>query len=83
MPASTPENPVEQQGSPFSEAMLPGEEPESATADDARHWMAVYRELLCGVGRVRRAGGEEADARLRPMAEHYARRLQYWRQRPR
>jgi hypothetical protein len=66
--------------------LLPGEDPSQASAEDAKHWVAVYQELLSVVDGLL-AGHEAGDSggvgepALRQQRAHYVRRLTWWRAR--
>jgi hypothetical protein len=80
---SAPDESADEPARPSGESRLPGEDSRSTEPEDARHWAAVYRELLRGVLQIRWAAGGEADDRLRRVGEIYARRLLYWSERRR
>ncbi len=83
MAACAPDESAGEPAGVSGEPTLPGENLLSTNPDDARHWVAVYGELLRGVLRIRQAAGGEADVRLRRVAEVQAQRLLYWSRRRR
>jgi DNA-binding response OmpR family regulator len=64
--------------------LIEGEYPESSSADDARHWIAVYRELVSLAERAesRKASNAAEDQRrvneLSEHLEHLRSRLAFW-----
>ncbi|MEO6795382.1 MAG: hypothetical protein ABI401_13400 [Candidatus Dormibacter sp.] len=64
--------------------LLPGEEPESLFADDARHWIAVYSELLSFNRQLAEGITVRQEDDLPLMQAHIERmngRLDYWQDR--
>jgi DNA-binding response OmpR family regulator len=79
-----------------SESFLEGEDPDTAYPQDARHWVAIYRELIAfksnvlarvqdQVRRLPAASRAEATAADVPLIEaqlmRYRRRLEFWYER--
>jgi hypothetical protein len=63
--------------------LLPGEDPRRITADEIAHWVNVYEELVAGLLLIIESAACErpGDAGvLEDRAEHYRRRLSFWRQ---
>ncbi len=64
-----------------SAARLPGEDPDQPSAEDARHWVAVYDDLATAVQRLPADGALEDRARLRAMLVGFERRRRWWARR--
>jgi len=63
------------------EGRLPGEDRDLATAEDARHWVAVYDDLSTAVQRLLADGGLEDRRRLKTMLVSFERRRRWWTRR--